>query len=388
MHALRSTKLTAARRSGFTLVELLVTVSIIIILTLITVSTLHFSAQKERIPEGARSTASYLEGARDRAIFNRKPVGVRLLLDQNGPVNSSGNPTTCSSMIYIGTPDVFTSAEGGPIAIDMYDRRTLILFDTGPDSLPGVATIDDDDVDMDPLTGIDETNDMLVNHLMTPGSPTGDDRSHYAIWNLYRQRGLLDSGVVITFTSIGGVSSNLKFTLLRTGPNTWALSKDFPATPNVPQYTDLEFEIELLPTVLPNQQARELPKGVVIDLEASRSRSATIGSKIPNAWWDGTNNKYIDTLDIIFSPRGTMIGESSAYGLINLVVADVADVEVTAYNGGGVLYDMTTRPQRDLERIVTINPMTGSIYTSHIAFDAGNIPADPFKYAETGDTAP
>jgi hypothetical protein len=160
----------------------------------------------------------------------------------------------------------------------------------------------------------------------------------------------------------------------------------------VSNYTDLEFEIELLPAVLPNSEPRELPRGVVIDLEASRSRDLmNAESKLPQAWWDNTNNRYVTTMDIIFSPRGTMIGQSSGYGLISLVVADVADVEQTNYNGAGVSYDFTTRPQRDLERIVTINPTTGSIFTSHINFADGNgdsIPDDPFRYAETGETAP
>ncbi|MBD3673009.1 MAG: hypothetical protein HUJ26_05730 [Planctomycetaceae bacterium] len=387
------------RRLGFTIVELLVSVTIVVALAVITVTTLNVSAEKDRIPEGARSTASFIEGARDRAIFNRSPVGVRLLLDQNGPTKNDANgnpvPTTCSSMIYIGSPETFDSSASGPIAIDMNDRRSLILFSTYNSSTaaadqgkPGVPDVDDD-VDMN---NDNHTDEMLVNHIMNPGQATGDDLSHWNAWNQLRQQGLINTGVVIRFTDL-----NLNFTLRRvpTGPmnndpNKWALTKDFPATPSVAAYTDLNFEIELLPTILPNQEPRELPRGVVIDLEASRSRNlSNVGNKFPDYWYDTNSGSYVETLDILFSPRGTMIGESSSYGLINLVLADVADVETTTYNPGGLFYNRDTRPQRDLERIVTINPQSGSIYTSPVDFTDGNtIPTDPFRYAETGETAP
>ena len=385
-------------RRGFTIVELLVSVTIVVVLAVITVTTLNVSAEKERIPEGARSTASFIEGARDRAIFNRSPVGVRLVLDQNGPTknDASGNPvpTTCSSMIYIGSSETFGSDSSGPIAIDLNDRRTLILFSTNATGtgFPGVDNddlstggVDESDDDMDGGSN-NHTDEMLVNHLtVNPGDATGDDVSHWAEWNRLRQQGLIDTGVVIRFTDL-----NLNFTIRRTGTNQWALTKDFPATPTVASYTDLNFEIELLPTVLPNQEPRELPRGVVIDLEASRSRNlSNVGNKFPDYWYDTSSGSYIETMDILYSPRGTMIGESSSYGLINLVLADVADVETTTYNPGGLFYDRNTRPQRDLERIVTINPQSGSIYTSPIDFTDGNtIPTDPFRYAETGETAP
>ena len=98
------------KRSGFTMVELLIAVSILLVLAGITVSTLNYSAEKEKISNGTRDMQSYLKGARDRAIFRRSPTGVRLVLDDNGPTNNAGNPITVSSMVYIGSPEPFSGA--------------------------------------------------------------------------------------------------------------------------------------------------------------------------------------------------------------------------------------------------------------------------------------
>ena len=72
-------------RSGFTLTELMVVMVIIIVLTTMTIAAVNFSMSAERSRAGARQVQSYLAGARDRAIYERKMVGVRFLLDKNVP---------------------------------------------------------------------------------------------------------------------------------------------------------------------------------------------------------------------------------------------------------------------------------------------------------------
>ena len=80
---------------GFTLVELLVVVALMLILITITVVSIDYGFTSERIRSGARQLQSALEGARDRAIFAKEPRGLRLLVD-------STEPRMVSSLIYIG----------------------------------------------------------------------------------------------------------------------------------------------------------------------------------------------------------------------------------------------------------------------------------------------
>jgi hypothetical protein len=69
----------------------------------------------------------------------------------------------------------------------------------------------------------------------------------------------------------------------------FALTKPFSGSKN----TGLKYSLFLNPTVLPNQEPRQLPRNVVIDLN---------NSILPDAW--GTAGSY-GTLDVLFSPNGT-----------------------------------------------------------------------------------
>ena len=79
---------------GFTLVELLVVIGILIILTVMTLSLVNVTQNEDRVRAGAAQVQSYLEGARDRAIHAGEPRGVRFLPDTN-------NPNVATSLIYI-----------------------------------------------------------------------------------------------------------------------------------------------------------------------------------------------------------------------------------------------------------------------------------------------
>lgn len=353
-------------RKGFTLVELLVAVAIIVFLTVLTVTTLNFAAQKARIPESARSAASFLEGARDRAIHDRKPVGVRFLLDENGPRNSAGNPITCSSFLYVHSLDPIETV----VSIGE-DQRTLIFYTTGNDGTVGVAGVDDD---------TDGTADNTADEL---GAAASDDVYTGDSWDFIEGRGLFyNRGTEIVLTLATGQKT--RFVVIKNGAN-WELTRDIGGT-----FTPLGQRLDLkmvftpsIPAVMPNQTPRELARGVVIDLETSR-----VAGRIPADWYDSATSSYSDTMDIAFRPDGKPIVSVQGVLSLNLVVADAADIETTNWlSGSNPFYSIASRPNAAQERLVTVGMMTGKIGSAMIKLEDSNgddIPDDPFFYAETG----
>ena len=87
----------ARSRAAFTIIEMLIVVTILLLLTTFTAVAIDFTFKAERIGAGARQVQSLFQGARDRAIHAREPRGVRLLLDQDAE-----NGRMVSSMIYVG----------------------------------------------------------------------------------------------------------------------------------------------------------------------------------------------------------------------------------------------------------------------------------------------
>lgn len=352
-------------RSGFTLIELLVSVTILIILAVIVVTTVHVSTKADP-PEEARAVASFIEGARDRAIFARQPVGVRLQLDPLGPTNSAGNPTTATSLTYIKALEKFTVSVsiGDDPATTQTDYRRIYFWSPGPDGQPGVAGMDDDN---------DMTADEFDEFLLDVGGDeyTGDQ------WDFHEQKGFLNPrGTRVEFV----VNGQKLWSIAVKQNGYWVMTKDFPSS--VPA-TRMDVKMTVQPpiaAVMPNQKDRELARGVCIDLETSR-----IANRIPGSWYNMTTQSY-STCDIMFDGNGRMMSEIDGVLSLNLIVAFAADVEQTTHTPA-MFYNLSTRPNRDKERIVSIGMATGKIHSAPIntADQNGNdVPDDPFLFAETG----
>lgn len=374
------------KRSAFTLVELLIAISILVVLATITVTTLNYSANKERVPEAARSIVTYIEGAKDRAIGRSDgAVGVRLILDQNGPRNSSGQPITASGMIYVTTPGVFK----GRVSIEYQPSsaghlRRLRFWSPGRDGKPGTRNEDDD------MDGVVDGTDEFGSYT-APDTMTDDVEDPYIAdeFLFYEANGLITSSSQIELSK--GQSRTLTFGISFSGGN-WELTKDFPAS-SVDQLMDLNFEIRLgnsnitaegQPSVLANNKNLDFPNGIVIDLEATR-----VAGRLPPGWYDPMTNSYSDFMDIMFSPRGVGFGQSSGYGLVNFVVTTSENVELSTYSSAANegFYSASSRKEPERDRVVTINTKSGSAYMSQVDFADSNsngYPDDPFLTAETG----
>lgn len=312
-------------RRGFTLVELLVVITIIIILTALTFTLVNFSMDAERLSSGSRQIQGYLEGARDRAIHADEPRGVRFILDPLNPIDP--NILTVSSVVYIGPPKTFSEGQitiGDPA--DIADKRKISITGANWNGLVDIAN---------------PANSFLLN------------------------------GARIRIGDL-----NIFYTVVQdaTSPSGWSLTRDFQGQRRIDElditsdFIPYEYKLELAPAILADQEPTQLPRNIVIDLN---------GSRIPLSWLTNTSR-----MDVLFSPRGTVIGTAATKGLIHLLLSDRKDVEN--------LLGLGDPNKTQGELLVTIVTKTGAINTHHVDptdNDGVGGADDPFKFAETGKEA-
>ena len=290
---------TLKQRAGLTLIELLIVVTIFLLLTTFTVIAVDFTFEAERVSAGTRQTQSLLEGSRDRAIRARDARGVRLLLDPD-----SDNGRMVSSLIYVGAADPWTE---GTIELQRPDFNS---------------------------DGIADTEDVLI-----------INGSLDTLWNKLSQRGFL--GIPGQETPRIKIPGDKNGTWYRVhtdllgvnplNPNVLRLVHAYrdPGTTPKDEITAFDggsgpvtYVLELPPRVLPDADPVLLPDGVVIDLDAS---------DVPTAWrpaaGSATSAPYSSRMDLMFSPRGTLIGTTAGTGLIHLYVSLREDVQKTTDSG-------------------------------------------------------
>lgn len=436
----------SSQRVGFTLVELLVVVSIMAILVVMTVTSINFALTSDVTRGASRQVQSYLAGARDRAIYAKEPRGVRFLIDPN-------NPTAVTSMVYIapspdwiqgvirleridassppdGTPDTILNVRGGGTDWRFLYQRGQIK-EGSRIKIPGDASGSWYTVDLtnSPISKPEPDDYLSI-------KPTEYDKDVDEVLRLttpYRDAGTSDPTQVVAFAP-------------GSGPSTYLL--------------------ELPPVVLSGEEPTLLPNNAGIDLDRSY---------LPVSWrvtgvsggedgspgkagidddssggadddaeylWPGTDDYrlYSSHLDLMFSPRGTVSGSEAGGGKIHFVVDTLENIRsgwrrgVNYADGDRVLlpargtyeftpYDRafvcTTSGQSGADpsvfltaaarvegatvtdngavwrtelnttpSLLTIFTRTGNVSAYPLHFDQpGIVPPDVFYYAETGETA-
>src|SRR5216683_1340267 len=106
IHGLKTT------RRAFTLIEMLVVVSILMIITVAVVAVAPRFTDDRKLSRAADQIAQYGLTAKQRALRDQIPTGLRLLVDQNLASQGKGNLVT--ELQYIQQPDDF---QGGPITV-------------------------------------------------------------------------------------------------------------------------------------------------------------------------------------------------------------------------------------------------------------------------------
>lgn len=339
----RTTASAIHRRNGFTLIELMIVVSIILILATITLVSVNFSYSRDRVRAAGRQLQSFVAGARDRAIYQKEVRGVRLLLDPN-------NSHTAIAVQYVGAPDRWTE---GFVTLQANDTVSIPY---------GVF--------------------LNTAGLMTVGSQIEIPK---------------DSGNFFTIASTVGADTSIS------GNGLVKLNRTMPVFSTVGQTSS--FALLLRPTILPGSEPVPLPAGIVIDLD---------GSNLPSSWRPPTTDStksYSTTMDILFSPRGSVTGDVAGNGILHLHLADAGDVLLWSNVPGRIrkvnpnnnatppewnppvvpanLGTGTPIVRRD-QILLSVNGRTGNVSVHHVNptnTSSYTIADDPYSFAETGQVS-
>ncbi len=371
-----------APRAGFTLVELLVAIGILVILTTLTVSAFTMN-DADRVSNSISTFKNALEGARSRAIADGQVRGLRLILDEN-------DPRIVKSMIYVGADDYYTR---GQVRARWETDHWELQFNGDLDVLRNIGAFEND----------------------------GGHRVE------------LPSGSGRWFTITGELSSNRFSIAEHFQPSTWNSSigtgggwSPAPTLVGAPAFTDyMDYRLELKPTILEGEDPILLDPQTCIDLD---------GSRVPEFWRvredsDSPPDGILDTmgtesdvngnglfdfsvgyaagsnrLDILFNPDGTIAGDLKSEGVINLRFAYVSDVVLALpLRQRALTYDysaISTYPDFILpadpeksHKALTIFTQTGSVMITDIdptisgAASNGfnnDIATQPYYYARLG----
>lgn len=370
----------ATVRRAFTLVELLVAITILVILTTLVLSAFQ-QDDGDRLNASSRLIQSYFEGARSRAISEGRVIGVRLIPSANDPfvvesiayVGSAGYVTGTLSMVHDGshwvivqpaglwhrlsTPDATSRPEGR----DLLQIGSRIEIPEGSGNWYTIGVVEDYNDD-----GVLDSNE-------------DDESSGMPLAPMDNNNGQLDFIIL----DPSGTNELLALREHYT-PSDWS-GAGYVAQPA----TGIPYRLELAATLLPNTEPISLQRGTCIDLAASR----------------------VSTFDILFDPRGNPVGNAATAGLQHLYITTLSDVELTRgrfvdhpANATGTPLPVPivpavppTVPKFD-PYVVTLFSQTGQITTSRVDFtDAfnnvdGSAGADemadiPFRFAQRGREA-
>lgn len=172
-------------RRGFTLIELMVAMGILLVLSALTLTMVNVTMNADRIRSASRDVQAYLEGARNQAIYSKQVRGVRFLL-------SPEDNTTVNSMLYIGTPNHF---DNGSVTVSQ-----------GSDAISAAPAV-------------------------------------AQAWVDFRQRGMLINGARIKIPKNGGDW----YTIAQDGTDNWRLTKPYSRPTSGPENYSVELAPAILP---------------------------------------------------------------------------------------------------------------------------------------------
>ncbi len=334
--------------SAFTLVELLVVISILVTLASLAVALFKSNAGSDRMRSGARIGQSVFEGAKSRATHAKEARGVRLIRDLT-------DPTLVTGFAYL-APVASQTAGNLP---GQPPQNSVAVTRPGLPSNPDATGLVISGAQGQAWYSQDQ-NGLWASSVMPVRIPAQTGQWYY----LARQStsapcwGTLDS------------QGNLNLTL----EVPYQAGKSWPPNVNAVDPTDsnASCEIELGHDLLPFHQPVSLPSAVVIDLDESSPNVTSLWPAAP----------VPATIDIMFSPGGVVTGPLAGLGPVHLLLNDLSDASrnlnpIDPQNRGDKL-------------ILTIFPQTGLVATFPIdPTDANHdgLADDLFHFAKIGSAA-
>lgn len=314
------------RNRGFTLIEILVVITILLILTALVIAAFRGN-EAQKVRDGGRSVQSSILAARDRALHAGKMRGIRINRDPSDTNLGVG-------LSYVQPLDYLAY---GPNAI------SLERIDLDGDSIP------DPPADVTIVRGVAGTDWASLSQFF----PTNPRIRINGKWYFFD---VLMSGPYALSAANPVLRLTTPFEDNSGSPG------NIVAFNTTSAYASCELDIgnELLPL----HQPMSLPTGVVFDL--NNSSPAARG-------------------DIMFSPRGMITGPVVAQGPIYLLLRDIRDV-TEGINPANMTAGIVHRDML----IVAIFPQTGHVQNFPVDMtdsDANGTADDLFRFAKLGSAA-
>jgi prepilin-type N-terminal cleavage/methylation domain-containing protein len=316
------------RRAAFTLVEMLVVITILLILSTLVFAVFNTGRSSDRMRSAARIAQSALLGAKDRALHAKDLRGVRLTRDTTDQTLVNGfvylQPITIQSVGNIpGQPNVNDFAVTRPNIPTNFDATQVVIS-----GVQGQAWYQQDQNGVWPpgrvQIRIPSQTGQWLNLARVQNTPP-----YWGSWN--------GSALLLTLQVPyqGGVA---------------------PPAVNAINTTDLtaSCDIQLGNEVLPFHQPIPLSSGVVIDLKFCSTNVQTLA---------GIGSGSTNYVDIMFSPRGGVTGFLAGLGAMHFLMRDLKDAANTNVNPWAVGAPGSANPDLNSgdRMVLTIFPQTGLV---------------------------